>query len=88
MSIIGPIQLSFSAGLLIDCFKTIEFFRFRSQNHCLIFFDSFFQKNLNSIAFAIVGEKGVILRNRTAQFRPKNDLFPKPGTTVKDSNKE
>ena len=29
-------------GLLIDCFKTIEYFRFRfwSQNHCLFFFDS------------------------------------------------
>ena len=56
------------SGLLIDCFKTIEYFRFRfwSQNHCLFFFDSFFQKNLKSIEFPIVCKKGVILRNRTA----------------------
>ena len=34
------------AGLLIDCFKTIEYFRFRfwSQNHCLFFFRFFFSK--------------------------------------------
>ena len=31
---------------LTDCFKTIEYFRFR-------FFNSFFQKNLKSIAFAL-----------------------------------
>ena len=57
-------------GLLINCFKTIEYFRFRfwSLYYCLFFFDSFFQKNLKFIAFPIpiVCEKGVILRDRTA----------------------
>ena len=34
------------AGLLIDCFKIIEYFRFLfwSQNHCLFFFRFFFSK--------------------------------------------
>ena len=53
-------------GLLIDCFKTHEYFLFRfwSQNHCLLFFfDSFFQKNLKSIAFSNYLRKGIILRN-------------------------
>ena len=64
------------SGLLIDCFNTIEYFRFQfcSQNHCLFFFDYFFQKNRKSIAFAIVCENGVILRNQTASFRPKTWL--------------
>ena len=32
------------SGLLIDCFKTIEYFRFRfcSQNHCILSFQLFF----------------------------------------------
>ena len=37
--------------LQLDCFKTIEYFRFRfwSQNHCLFFFDSFEKKNRKRI---------------------------------------
>ena len=64
----GPLNNTLQARLLIDCFKTIEYFRFQfwSQNHCLFLFNSFFQKNLESIAFPIVCEKGVIPPNRTA----------------------
>ena len=62
------LSLFFWTGLLIDCFKTIECFRFRfwSHNRCLFFSWFFFQKNLKSIAFPIFCEKGVILRNPTA----------------------
>ena len=44
------------AGLLIDCFKTIEYFRFRFcfQNHCIFSFRLLFQKNLKLIVFPIV----------------------------------
>ena len=57
-----------SPGLLIDWFKTIEYFRFWfwSQNHFLFCCFSFLQNNLKSIAFPIVCEKGVILLNWTA----------------------
>ena len=66
-------------GLPIDCFKTMEYFRFWSQNHCLFFSMLFFQKTLKSIAFPIVCEKGLLLQNRT--------VLHKPETTVKGSNK-
>ena len=35
------------------------------------FYDSFFQKNLKSIAFPIVCDKDVLLENRTVQYRPE-----------------
>ena len=74
--------------MLIDCFKTIEYIRFRfwSEYHtCLFFFDFFFKKDLKSIAFLFVCERGVILRNCLVLTK---DVFQKPGTTVKSSNKE
>ena len=55
------------AGLLINCFKIIEYFRSRfwSQNHRLFFF-RFFYKNLKYIAYSIVCDEGVILSDLTA----------------------
>ena len=42
----------YAAGLLIDCFQTIEYFRFWfcSQNHCIFSFRLFFFKTIRLIA--------------------------------------
>ena len=73
-----------SPDWLIDRFKTIEYFcfQFLSQNHCLFFFDSSFQKNLKFMAFPIVRDKGVtrkseylvLIKNLTC-FRNQHKLF-------------
>ena len=78
-------EISHGLRLLIDCFKTIEYFRFQFGPKTIVyyFFDYSFQKNLKSIAFPIVCEKGIILPIGLPSFDQKHDLFQKPRTTVK-----
>ena len=82
----NKLQIVLSTGLLIDCFKTIEYFQFRfcSQNHCLFFIDSFFSKESKIYCISDCLQK----RTGLASSDQKRDVLQKPRKAVKVSNKE
>ena len=87
-----PSNSKTGASLLIDCFKTIEYFRFWLQNHCLFFFrfffrcffDSFSQKNLKLIAFRLFairahsGEPDCLVSTETLTYFRNRQPRPDP----------